>query len=84
MMRKPITCLAAVAAVLTLMLVAIRATAATGSPFIGFPCPSNAALTCVMKQLDGVRGLAFGPEGALYVAEAGRGGNGPCITESGR
>ena len=83
MMRKLITCLAAVAAVLTLMLVAIRATAATGSPFIGFPCPSNAALTCVMKQLDGVRGLAFGPEGALYVAEAGRGGNGPCITESG-
>lgn len=84
MMRKLITCLAAtLAAALVLMLVANRATAATGSPFIGFPCPSNSALTCVMKQLDGVRGLVFGPEGALYVAEAGRGGNGPCGTQSG-
>src|SRR6476660_6878985 len=28
----------------------------------------------VMTGLDNPRGLAFGPEGALYVAEAGRGG----------
>jgi hypothetical protein len=34
--------------------------------------------TVVMSQLDNPRGLAFGPEGALYVAEAGRGGDGPC------
>ena len=33
----------------------------------------------VMSGLDNPRGLAFGPEGALYVAEAGRGGPGPCI-----
>ena len=32
-----------------------------------------------MSGLDNPRGLAFGPEGALYVAEAGRGGDGPCI-----
>src|SRR5436190_8376719 len=32
----------------------------------------------VMSGLDNPRGLAFGPEGALYVAEAGRGGSGPC------
>lgn len=32
----------------------------------------------VMSGLDNPRGLAFGPEGALYVAEAGRGGDGPC------
>jgi hypothetical protein len=33
----------------------------------------------VMSGLDNPRGLAFGPEGALYVAEAGRGGPGPCV-----
>ena len=33
----------------------------------------------VASGLDNPRGLAFGPEGALYIAEAGRGGDGPCI-----
>jgi hypothetical protein len=35
-------------------------------------------ITPVMSGLDSPRGLAWGPEGALYVAEAGRGGPGPC------
>jgi hypothetical protein len=35
-------------------------------------------VSVVMSGLDNPRGLAFGPEGALYVAEAGRGGAGPC------
>jgi hypothetical protein len=33
----------------------------------------------VMTGLDNPRGLAWGPEGALYVAEAGRGGTQPCF-----
>jgi hypothetical protein len=36
-----------------------------------------AAFSVVMSGLDNPRGLAFGPEGGLYVAEAGRGGDGP-------
>src|SRR4051794_24602310 len=37
-----------------------------------------ATVTTVMPGLDNPRGLAFGPEGALYVAEAGHGGPAPC------
>jgi hypothetical protein len=36
-------------------------------------------VTTVMTGLDNPRGLALGPEGGLYVAEAGRGGDGPCL-----
>ena len=32
----------------------------------------------VVDGLDNPRGLAFGPEGALYIAQAGSGGDGPC------
>jgi hypothetical protein len=39
-------------------------------------------VTVVMSGLDNPRGLAFGPEGALYVAEAGSGGDGPCFFNS--
>jgi hypothetical protein len=35
----------------------------------------------VMTGLDNPRGLAVGPEGALYVAEAGRGGPGACVPQ---
>lgn len=42
------------------------------------PALAAPATTTVMSNLDNPRGLAFGPEGALYVVEAGRGGVGPC------
>jgi hypothetical protein len=52
---------------------AIAATAASGKLTLE---PSDAV---VMSGLDNPRHLAFGPEGGLYVAEAGHGGAGPCI-----
>src|SRR3954462_2397840 len=40
--------------------------------------------TIIPAGLVNPRGLNFGPEGALYIAEAGSGGSGPCITNSNR
>ena len=83
-MRTSTAFLAATLTTLVLLSFFPRSTAvAADSLSNGFPCPSNAALTCVMQGLDGVRGLAFAPDGALYVAEAGHGGDGPCISQSG-
>jgi hypothetical protein len=42
------------------------------------PASAQPGPTVVMRGLDNPRGLAFAPNGALYVAEAGRGGSGPC------
>jgi hypothetical protein len=42
--------------------------------------PGDPGVDVVMTGLDNPRGLAFSPDGALYVAEAGSGGSGPCIT----
>jgi hypothetical protein len=40
----------------------------------------GAQQTTVASGLNAPRGLAFAPDGALYVAEAGTGGTAPCIT----
>ena len=56
----------------------------TGRPIVGAAClqdfptagSPDPRATVVMCGLDNPRGLAFGPEESLYVAEAGRGGLG--------
>lgn len=44
------------------------------------PAYAGASADTIATGLDNPRGLAFAPNGALYVAEAGRGGDGPCFT----
>jgi hypothetical protein len=46
------------------------------------PLDARATLEIIASGLNNPRGLNFGPEGGLYVAEAGNGGAGPCIVNS--
>lgn len=55
-------------------LVALVVAAAPGPPAAADP-----EFTVIANGLDNPRGLAFGPDGALYVAEAGVGGSAPCL-----
>ncbi|MEU4766741.1 ScyD/ScyE family protein [Actinosynnema sp. NPDC023794] len=60
----------------------IRVLAAVGAVVAAVLTPATASaepMTVVAQGLDNPRGLAFAPDGALYVAEAGRGGAGPCF-----
>lgn len=60
-----------------------RASAAAALLLVAALAPPVSAagptVTVVADGLDNPRGLAFGPDGALYVAEAGSGGAGPCM-----
>jgi len=46
--------------------------------FAALPARAQGGWEVVASGLNNPRGLNFGPEGALYVAEAGSGGAGPC------
>ena len=77
-MRK--TLLTAVAATATLAAVAATVPAqATGAHHHarGIALPYK----IVASNLNNPRGIAFGPKGDMYVAEAGKGGNGACLPD---
>src|SRR6188472_273492 len=69
----------ATTAVVVTGLVVITSTAAFASPDRTAGHRFASGPEVVATGLDNPRGLAIGPDGALYVAEAGRGGDGPCV-----
>jgi sugar lactone lactonase YvrE len=66
-------------------LLALAAVTAFGGPATAGPRTAkggsggSGGLTVVADGLDNPRGIGFGPDGALYVAESGSGGSGPCV-----
>jgi hypothetical protein len=46
---------------------------------VGSPAQASPGVSTIATGLDSPRGLGFAPDGALYAAEAGRGGGGPCF-----
>ena len=63
---------------------AALATLAYAAIFVSSSAPldARATLEVIADGLSNPRGLNFAPDGALYVAEAGSGGAGPCIVNS--
>jgi sugar lactone lactonase YvrE len=63
---------------MTLRLTAVLGVFCVALAAAGAGVATPATVTPVMINLDNPRGLAFDKKGALFVAEAGRGGAGPC------
>jgi sugar lactone lactonase YvrE len=57
----------------------LAASALLAGVAVATPASGQQAVEVLATGLDNPRGLAFGPDGRLYVAEAGRGGDGPCF-----
>lgn len=71
---------AAVAALLAVVYLG----AAGGATRLGDPAvQAPAGFKMIMSGLDNPRGLAQSPDGAIYVTEAGHGGDAPCATMAG-
>lgn len=66
-----------------LLLMCLGACAAVLAASAGAYAQATPPFEVVMSGLDNPRGLAVGPNGALYVAEAGRGGTQPCFSARG-
>jgi hypothetical protein len=51
------------------------------SPVAAAPrgAPTGKKVTVIATKLNNPRGIALGPGGVLFVAEAGKGGSGPCV-----
>jgi hypothetical protein len=74
-MRRKLIVIISALAVASITAALPAGAAVSGGSITAADCPGTDARV-VMCGLDNPRGLAFGPEGALYVAEAGRGGFG--------
>jgi hypothetical protein len=79
-MRSSVRKAGAIAGLLALAAVTAFGGAATAAPRTAKGgSGGSGGLTVVADGLDNPRGIGFGPDGALYVAESGSGGSGPCI-----
>lgn len=79
MIRRSVAALSAGTMLVGAGLLGIPAAEASQSTPAGRFTPAARPWT-VASGLDNPRGLAFGPHGELFVAEAGKGGSGPCRT----